>query len=127
LLECWRCPEYVVCAGMTHALFSPPFNKILEPSVHEQIVLCIGARATRAAILFGLRGHTELFYKAERSEPTIYLETPDLIDQAHLIAANLLDQFNRIGVAAHPDKRPLSIDAHICEMARRTLRQALEA
>lgn len=125
LLEEWDCEEYVVCTGVTHALFAPPFKDLLAQTERAQLLHQMGPKAVRAAIIFSLRGHTSVLPPEDRNHPHLALEWPDLQVQAYLIAANFLDQFNRLGETAIPTRWPSLVDKYVCAKARAQLNKAL--
>lgn len=125
LLEEWDCEEYVVCAGLTHALFAPPFRGLLTQTERVRLLHQLGPKAVRAAIIFSHRSHTALSPLEERNYPQFALEWQDLQVQANLIAANFLDQLNRLGEAAIPTRWPRHIDVYVCAKGRAQLDKAL--
>lgn len=126
LLESWQCNERVVLAGLTHTLFSSAHDPRIQRGQRESLVHIIGPESLRLAILYSLRAQTSLFQTSKCTAPLLNLQAIDLFDLAHLSAANLLDQFSRVGKAALPPLWPTAIDLHLCPSAKRQVQEVLK-
>lgn len=119
LLEGWQQSEAVVLAGLCHSLFGEAPAYALDTHTRGALVETIGPVALRLALLFSARGKTALCCEGACGGATrapeksaacgcVRLGRSDSEALAHIITANALDQFSRIGGAARPDAGTLA-------------------
>jgi hypothetical protein len=136
ILEDWGARRAVALAGMFHSVYGTlSFGGLVDWGARPDVRRAIGDEAERLAYLFSAMTPVTLLHNVDRhgrpyihdrfTGKWVFIDSTDVQDLCHIMAANWLEQFPRIPTVREPDREFLSMLHLLLPAARQAIEHAV--